>query len=203
MRLSLRHLAPLAATALLAAACSVDHASLSAPSAASTGALAAPTVGPSLDLSALGGSLTLVEGLQRSTPLARNITVSAVIGADGGTLAIPEAGVVVEVPKKALKGPTAISMTARKGALVAYDFAPHGITFGKSLTITQDLHGTKATILEALTGFQLGYYSDPSLLGTTTALVSELTNAKVDLKHWEFSAPIKHFSGYIASCRAE
>ena len=90
-----------------------------------------------------------MDGLQRTTPLAAPITVSKVIGADGGTLSIPEAGVTVTVPRGALAQTTTITMTARAGSLVAYDFAPHGITFAKPLVFSQQLRGTNASLLSA------------------------------------------------------
>ncbi|PYP79492.1 MAG: hypothetical protein DMD35_07965 [Gemmatimonadetes bacterium] len=49
------------------------------------------------------------------------------MGPDGGTLAIVEAGVNVTLPRGALTSTTTITMTARAGSLVAYDFAPHGV----------------------------------------------------------------------------
>ncbi|MEP6992425.1 MAG: hypothetical protein ABJA80_15945 [bacterium] len=146
----------------------------------------------------LTGTLTSVAGVQRTTPLASNITVSQTIGYAGGTLSIPAAGVKVTIPVGALSSPTLITMTARSGSLLAYDFAPHGITFAKPLVFTQSLSGTSASLLTAPL-LQLGYYSDPSLLTAVGGLVSELIGGTVNLLSWTFTSNIRHFSGYMVS----
>ena len=162
--------------------------------------LAAPSAAPSASLSVLDLlNLNLVGGVQRKVPLANAITVTQTIGSAGGTLSIPAAGVTVNVPAGAVSGPTVFKMTARAGSLMAYDFEPHGTVFAKPLTFTQDLHVTNASLLTA-PFIQLGYYSDPSLLTAVGGLVSELTNGTLSLLTWKFSAPIKHFSGYMMSC---
>jgi hypothetical protein len=143
--------------------------------------------------------LLFMPGLQRTSPLAADITVSQTIGSTGGTLSIPAAGVTVVVPYGALSAPTLITMTARKGSLVAYDFAPHGITFAKPLVFTQKLQGTTASLLNS-SFLQLGYYSDPSLLTAVGGLVSELLGGNVNLLTWTYTGTIKHFSGYMMGC---
>ena len=192
MKLTLRRLAALALGALALASCGGEHPTLpqlqqSAPDS------------PAADL--LGGVTSLVgmNGLQRTTPLAVPITVSKAIGADGGTLAIPEAGVTVTVPRGALAATTTITMTARAGTLVAYDFAPHGITFAKPLVFSQQLRGTNATLLSAPL-LRLGYYEDANLLTRTGGLVSELLGGAVNTLTWTFTSTIPHFSGYIVTC---
>ncbi|MDB4914136.1 MAG: hypothetical protein JWM95_1780 [Gemmatimonadetes bacterium] len=165
---------------------------------------AAPAAGaPSADLLGLGGllngTLRLVAGVKRNTPLAAPITVTQTIGASGGTLSIPAAGVTVTVPAGAVSSNVVFTMTARAGSLVAYDFAPHGVTFAKPLVFKQNLAVTNTNLVSALL-LQLGYYSDPSLLGTVTALVSELTGGSVNYSTWTFTSSIRHFSGYIMSC---
>jgi len=192
MILTLRRLAALALGALALASCGGEHPTLpqlqqSAPDA------------PAADL--LGGVTSLVgmNGLQRTTPLAVPITVSKAIGAEGGTLAIPEAGVTVTVPRGALAATTTITMTARAGTLVAYDFAPHGITFAKPLVFSQQLRGTNATLLSAPL-LRLGYYEDANLLTRTGGLVSELLGGAVNTLTWTFTSTIPHFSGYIVTC---
>jgi hypothetical protein len=200
----LRRLGAVAAVLLLVVGCSQDN--TLAPTSPPAPTAVAPQGAASGDL--LGGvvgtvtstlKLTTANGLQRKVALANDINVSANIGRAGGVLSIPEAGVTVLVPPGALDATTTITMTARKGTLVAYDFAPHGITFKVPLVFSQRLGVTKATLLEA-PFLRLGYYSDPSLLGQTTALVSELLGGVVSVLNWSFTAPIKHFSGYVVSC---
>ena len=146
--------------------------------------------------------LTPVIGLTRGTPLAADITVTQVIGTAGGLLSIPQAGVTVVIPAGAVSSPTQFTMTARAGSLVAYDFAPHGITFAKPLVLTQSLTGTSATLLNKSL-LELGYYADASQLTATDGSVSELTSGLVDLLGWTFTANIKHFSGYMVGCGRE
>ena len=200
MRPFLRRFGLVAASLALFSACSSEPTSAPARVASSVAA-------PSADL--LGGlvggvvnvvkSLTLVPGLQRTSPLAVNITVSQTIGSSGGTLSIPAAGVTVVVPAGALSAPTLITMTARKGSLVAYDFAPHGVVFAKSLVFTQKLNGTTASLLNAAE-IQLGYYADPSQLNLLGGLVSELLGGSVNLLSWTYTGNINHFSGYMMGC---
>lgn len=193
MSLSLRRVGAMALGLALLAGCSQDRAAgpagISEPSAASHGLLGG-----------LVGAVTAppltTTPLHRTTPLAAAVTVSQLVGPDGGTLAIPAAGVTVTVPAGALDRATTITMTARAGSLLAYDFAPHGITFAKPLTLTQSLAGTSATLLGAPT-LRLGYYTDASLLSATTATVTELLGGVVNTLGWSFSAPVRHFSGYL------
>jgi photosystem II stability/assembly factor-like uncharacterized protein len=192
MKSTLRRVGLLAAVALMAA-CSGEPAT--APASQSS----APASAPLPDLLGVLSSLQLAPTLQRTTPLASDITVTKTIGALGGTLSIPAAGVTVTVPAGALSSPTLITMTARAGSLLAYDFAPHGITFAKPLTFSQSLSGTSATLLN-VPFLKLGYYTDPNLLGSVFALVSELINGSTNLLSWTFTAPINHFSGYVVAC---
>ena len=182
------------ALVLSLAACSAAQVAAPAPMQAST-------TGPSASL--LGGVLGTVTGLlttqtavQRTTPLAAPITVSKQIGYSGGTLSIPQAGVTVTVPVGALSKTTTITMTARAGSLLAYDFSPTGTVFNKPLVFTQSLNGTNVTLLQAPL-LRLGYYSDPGLLGALTATVSDLLVGLTNLLDWTFTAPINHFSGYV------
>ncbi|NUO39279.1 MAG: hypothetical protein HOQ17_01785 [Gemmatimonadaceae bacterium] len=206
------HRGGLLAVALVAVVATACNETPSAPAPAGPApALAVPVDGaPAHDL--LGGlvggtvgaltntlGLTSANGILRNTPLPYPITVSKTIGRAGGVLSIPAAGVSVVVPVGALSGDTKITMTARAGSLLAYDFEPHGVQFNVPLVFNQDLNGTNAGLLSPL-GLKLGYYSDPSLLGTTTALVSELITGVTNLLSRTFTAPIKHFSGYVVIC---
>jgi hypothetical protein len=143
--------------------------------------------------------LTSANGVLRTTPLAYPITVRKTIGRSGGVLSIPAAGVSVVVPAGALDADTEITMTARAGYLLAYDFEPHGVTFNVPLVFNQSLSNTNVGLLSPL-GLSLGYYSDPSLLGKTTALVSEVVTGLTSILTRTFTAPIKHFSGYVVIC---
>lgn len=192
MKPNLRRFTALVFSAIALVSCGIDQ-----PTAVPRSEVAAPGA-PNASLLTTVTSLLSVEGLQRTTPLAAPITVSKSIGTDGGTLSIPEAGVTVFVPRGALTQPTTLTMTARAGSLVAYDFAPHGITFAKPLVFTQSLKGTNASLLTA-PFLQLGYYPDANLLTKTGGLVSELLGGTLNTLTWSFTAPIPHFSGYIVT----
>lgn len=198
MKTPLRRLVALAVALVAVASCSSDQSTSPAASRPAPSAQA-----PSADLlgnvTGLVSSLVSVDGLQRHTPLAAPITVTKTIGAAGGTLSIPEAGVTVTVPAGALAKATVITMTARAGTLIAYDFAPHGITFAKPLVFTQSLRGTNASLLSA-PFLKLGYYKDASLLTKTGGLVSELLGGVVNVLEWKFTSSIRHFSGYVVTC---
>ena len=187
------------AAALTICAAVIGCAAESAPTAPSSashdllGGLVGTVTGAT---SSLG--LTTARNLQRDVPLVAPITVFQTIGIAGGTLSIPEAGVTVVVPAGAVLAPTNFSMTARAGTTVAYDFEPHGITFAAPLSFTQDLRGTNAPLL-SLGSLRLAYYTDPSLLGTTTSVVSELIRGVGSLLTRTFTAPIRHFSGYAVA----
>jgi hypothetical protein len=193
MKTSVRRLTAIALSALALVSCGTEL-----PTAALPQLQQSPPPHASSDLLGLNALLGM-DGLQRTRPLAEPITVTKVIGPDGGTLAIPEAGVTVTVPRGALATTTNIVMTARAGTLVAYDFAPHGITFAKPLVFSQKLSGTNATLLSAPL-LKLGYYEDASLLTKTGGLVSQLLGGTVNTLTWTFTSSIPHFSGYMVSC---
>jgi ZU5 domain-containing protein len=187
------------ALALTLAACSADQATAPTPMKAPAGDPSASLLGGLLGTVTGALQLTTAEGIQRTEPLEAPITVVKTIGYEGGTLSIPEAGVKVTVPRGALSRNTEITMTARAGSLVAYDFSPHGITFNKPLVFEQSLRGTKVGLLQ-VPFLRLAYYDNPSLLGEVTGVVSELLGGVTNLLGWTFVAPIKHFSGYMLSC---
>ena len=175
---------------LLLAGCARDAASPVEPTAAI----------PQKPSAALLGLLP-VRGVTRSTALATNISVSAVIGKAGGTMTIPDAGLTLVVPAGAVTANTKFTATALAGRVVAYEFEPHGTKFAVPLKFTQDLR--KVSLLSALTAPLMNgaYFTDSGNIdqGLGLALVSELLPATVDLLHSRVTFPIKHFSGYLVS----
>jgi predicted small lipoprotein YifL len=190
MRSHFRRLAALALSAVALTSCGTEH-----PTALPRLEQAVPE-SPSSDLLGSLTSLLSMKGVQRTTALSAPITVSKSIGSEGGTLAIPAAGVTVVIPQGALTTTTTITMTARAGTLIAYDFAPHGIVFAKPLVFKQSLKGTNVSLLTA-PFLRLAYYADASLLTKVGALVTELLGGVVDTLSWTFTGSISHFSGYI------
>lgn len=142
----------------------------------------------------LGGSTQaqVINPLLRNKPLASDIVVSKTIGALGGTLSVPAAGLTIVVPPLAVGKNTTFKVTARKGSMIAYDFEPHGTKFLLPLVMTQSLVGTQAQGLVNL-NLSLGYYPD----GTKPTSVTELIGVQVDLLKLTSVSTISHFSGYI------
>jgi len=145
--------------------------------------------------------LVPVRGVTRVSPLAQNISVSAVIGSDGGTISIPDAGLTLVVPAGAVTSSTTFTATALAGRLVAYEFEPHGTKFAVPLQFTQDLR--KVSLVGVVTAPVLdgAYFTDASRLNQTIGFgaVSEIVPATVDLLRLQVGFPINHFSGYLVS----
>ena len=144
--------------------------------------------------------------LRRTAYLADDITESALIGPDGGEIDIDDTGARVIFPPGALSRRTRITMTVKAGWNVAYEFGPHGITFGAPVTVQQDLSYTVATNPRAAAKVQAGYFQrsldtaflDPS---HSVARVSELRPVFLDraLNSLVANFYIYHFSGYMMS----
>jgi hypothetical protein len=137
-----------------------------------------------------------VRGVTRVSPLAQNISVSAVIGSDGGTISIPDAGLTLVVPAGAVTSSTTFTATALAGRL-----EPHGTKFAVPLQFTQDLR--KVSLVGVVTAPVLdgAYFTDASRLNQTIGFgaVSEIVPATVDLLRLQVGFPINHFSGYLVS----
>ena len=142
-----------------------------------------------------------VRGVTRIIPLRQNISVSAVIGPDGGTIAIPDAGLTLVVPPGAVTSSTNFTATALAGRLAAYEFEPHGTKFAVPLRFTQDLK--QLSLLGVVTAPLLdgAYFTDTGKLNQNLgrAAVTEILPATVDLLRLQVGFPINHFSGYLVS----
>jgi hypothetical protein len=140
--------------------------------------------------------------LQRATPLPSSITATKVIGRDGGTLSLPDAGLTINVPAGAVSYPTTFSVTALAGRPVAYEFGPHGSKFAKPLTMTQDLRVTylNQASLRYL-HFHAGYFTSSTNLidFLLRAVVSELLPASASATDMSVRFNVSHFSGYLVA----
>lgn len=146
--------------------------------------------------------------LGRSSPLATPVTRTQVIGPTGGILHLPEAGMRLVIPERALARPTTISATALAGRLVAYDLEPHGLQFARNVRIVQDLSVTvyaaesEVSSPEAMGGGLVGGYYEGQL-GPVTQSVETFPVRVVSVGDGGagesllamFETP--HFSGYI------
>lgn len=149
-----------------------------------------------------GGVSTLVDTtlntLRLGVPLVSDISRSATIGPEGGTIDIPETGFHLDVPKNALYAPTLITVTAVQGSTVAYEFEPHGLALNKRLVVTQSLSPTG--LVSNLLGhsFTGAYFtSRDDLHQDGTAFVHELEPTTSDLLSLQVRFSIGHFSGYL------
>lgn len=141
-----------------------------------------------------------VNVLQRSAPLLHSFVAAGVIGRDGGTLSIPEAGLTVEFPRNAVRTATPIAVTAVPGSGVAYVFQPHGLQFRRPPVITQDLRGTEVYGNPQLRATLEGaYVPDPAGILGTVARVRETRPTTVDVAGWKMRFDVDHFSTYLAS----
>jgi hypothetical protein len=179
--------------ALLAAATLVTGCALDRSTSPSGDAPSAPSA-PSSTLLSLGQTTT-VTPLLRTSPLATDQTATATIGALGGVISLPGAGLTVVVPPLAVRTATKFSVTALAGSRVAYEFEPHGLKFLVPLVATQSLRGTQAQSGGLINPLSLyaGYFPDSKQITS----VSELLNLNVNVLSQTSVLTIWHFSGYI------
>jgi hypothetical protein len=147
-----------------------------------------------------------VLALKRPFNLTTDISESAEIGPQGGEININAVGGKIDIPPGALREKVRITITAKAGWNVAYEFLPHGISFDKPVKIQQDLKYTTAYRVKDAKSLTAGYYSanfnsiflDPWRF---FARVSELRHVEVDKPVNPRVAKfyIYHFSGYLMS----
>lgn len=149
--------------------------------------------------------MATVVALKRSFNLPIDVSASAVIGPHGGEISLWASGARIVFPAGALSAPTRITMTAKAGWNVAYEFSPHGIVFDKPVTIQQDLNWTSFASGDGGT-VRAGYYQDSlseALVGPSLSIarVSELRRVDLDrpLNPAIATFYIFHFSGYLMS----
>ena len=144
--------------------------------------------------------------LKRLAPLSADISVSAVIGPQGGSIKINEAGGKIDIPAGALSAPMTITMTALAGPNVAYEFQPHGTVFAQPVKVQQDLRYTWASTYPALLTSAHGAYYDQSLdssfvdPGKLLMKVKEHEIGYVESNTSQLKFYIGHFSGYVVLC---
>lgn len=197
--------AGLALTAV-AVACAPDK--MTAPPPAQTSGSLLGLVG-----GLLGGVVNTVTSLllpavHRGTSLPTDVAVTKTIGAAGGTISIPQAGMTITFAPGAVSAPTTITATANAGGYFAYTFQPHGITFNAPVVITQDMSDASTTgLLGGLLSVQGGYMADgisdlnqtsgtvtvSEQLPAATAWVPGANGSLIPVTSYS----IHHFSGYI------
>lgn len=145
--------------------------------------------------------------LKRLTPLDADVSVTAVIGASGGSINLLKAGGKIDIPAGALSAPTTITMTAKAGYNVAYEFEPHGLTFAEPVKIQQTIKGTWAekypTLLKGMHGSYYGQASLDSAWVDPLKLFAKIQENQIgyfDSNVAQIKFYVNHFSGYMVSC---
>lgn len=143
-------------------------------------------------------------------PVTREIalTVSDTFGFDVGPLGAfvrhPSTGLTILVPAGAVAAPTHITVTALKGASLAYRFEPHGLHFAIPIQLIQSLRGIRLKQPLSVPQLFAGYFADDSLPmdATGNARVIEILPVQVDVKDRSALLEIRHFSGYTVASAA-
>jgi hypothetical protein len=136
-------------------------------------------------------------GLRWVTPLAAPVAASATIGAEGGRVALASTGLTLTVPAGAVSAPTRFEVAAIPGALVAYDFRPHGVAFAKPVVLEQRLRGTAP--IPSGAALEGGSFADPTQLDLVAgvAQVDEYAPAAVAADGRVARVAVRHFSGWL------
>jgi hypothetical protein len=136
------------------------------------------------------------------------LTVSGVIGKEGGSLAIPGSQFVIYFPQDALPNSTTITITSKEAEWVTYDMTPHGTVFRKPVVVLQGLENTELFgTVAACSAY--GAYLPPGseFVGaddTASATETTMSYTVSGFITWmQFSSPetsvwiINHFSRYM------
>lgn len=129
-------------------------------------------------------------------------SVSAYIGQNGGTLALPSSDFTITFPSGALSQTTLITIVSDGVGYVSYDMRPHGLRFNKPVVVTQRLNNT-AVFGTSLALKAAGAYfpQDPGDLTQTirateietTTIFSSKNDGNADVETWL----LNHFSRYM------
>jgi hypothetical protein len=133
----------------------------------------------------------------RRTPFATDVSVSDVIGSNGGVLDLKAAGLKIFVPKGAVSSPMTFSITALAGGLVAYEFTPH-MVFAQPIRIEQQLN--ELNVPSSTVGTVAGYFADRADLGVSASdvgAIQEELPVTVDQTGGKAKFTVSHFSGYL------
>ena len=132
------------------------------------------------------------------------LSVSAVVGPEGGTLSIPAADFSMTIPPGALIEPTTIRVVARAGTYVVYDMYPHGLQFRQPVTAAQGLSTIRIYETRSGNSVRAAYLPDGKHLisGDGFASATELQAATTYFYGAEPVAEtqewiLNHFSRYI------
>lgn len=136
------------------------------------------------------------------------LSVTGVIGPEGGSLEIPGAEFMIYFPKDALSKQTTITITSKESSWVTYDMYPHGTVFRKPVFVLQGLEHTAIFGTPAACSAYGAYLPTGSeLVGaddTASATETTMSYTVTGLADWmAFPSPqtsiwiINHFSRYM------
>ncbi len=145
------------------------------------------------------------EALARRTPLEQERVVHGTIGPLGGRLEIPEAGITFIVPAGALSHPVEITVRAHAGAVMAFDFAPHGLRFLEPATVEMRVLGTGAEARLAAASpsgdgpGRLDRFMGVYFTGEPESGVEPVETFRTYRSGDAVAFDIEHFSGYVCA----
>jgi hypothetical protein len=129
-------------------------------------------------------------------------SVSATIGYDGGTLAIPGSDFTITFPRGALFQATSITITSDNSGYVSYDMQPHGLQFARPVFVTQRLRNTSVYGTPLALNAVCAYFATDLLdLGgilraleiEKTTIFSNPNTGQAEVEVWQ----LNHFSRYM------
>lgn len=194
----LKGFATLRLVALVAAGlligCGDDRSALVAP---------LPGSGDSPQFGVAQGEGAKVRPLRRAIDLRGDVSWAFDVGPEGTVVTNATTGLTISIPKGALAVDTRITVTALRGAHLAYRFAPHGLQFSAPVELSVPLSAAKIKRdpfnYPRLVG---GYFADDSLTvdaSTGIARVAELLPISIDSRSKRIRLEIRHFSGYTVA----
>ena len=145
---------------------------------------------------------TVVNGIARTKPLAKDVVYHVIVQPGGTAVTTSDGELSAAFPAGFVAAPTTFTITAKAGAVVAYDFQPSG-TFSKPvvLTLKSGSIAPWSLLFTALAGAQGAYVQNWTQVNPSTgaATVNEFVPTTVDLATGKLTLTLSHFSGYIAS----
>ncbi len=132
--------------------------------------------------------------LHRSQPLTSDEVASALVGPRGAELDLPRAGLRVFIPPYAVARLTQVTVRARAGDLVGYEFEPKGLHFGRSAVLIQDLRDLR---VEGTPEALVGAYPEGEL--SPMVAVREIHPVRIlpPAEDAALSFRIRHLSPYV------
>ena len=188
----IRSLAAFCSALLLALAlgCSPDNSPTAPqpPDLSLLGDLTETVTGVTGTVTDLAGRILPIKGLLECR-VTQSYSTTQVVGPSGGTIRVGPHSLVI--PQNALSERTTITATAPAGSLVEVEFAPHGLKFARSTTLTMSYRdcGVLKGVLP-----QIVYADEKNNILEQLLSIVNLLNRTV-------SAKTDHFSSYILAER--